>query len=456
MKLKLLITLFLICYSYSNAQKEIEATKLISKQFQEKYNESDYQSIFQLFSERMKTFLPKEKTITFFTSVKSNYGNIKTKEFLKVTNQGFCSYKVHTTNSSFLLNIAVRNNKIEGLLIKPYLKEGAFKPNKEFVLDFIKNNPDKSSIKIVKNNTVYTEYNTHRLMPLASTVKIIIAIEYATQATKGTIDPEELINLSDLEKFNIVNTDGGAHLKWLKSINSKIVGHKISIREIAKGMITHSSNANTEWLSAKLGLKNINNRIQSLGVKKHSEIYFLASSLFVGKEKASNLKGEAIEKKLRSLSAIEYIEATNQIHEKLLADSNYKSEIGNLTEKVWSDNLPASTTNEYVGLMQKINSRTYFDAKTQKYMDEVMEVYMTNPSNRKNFEHLGGKGGSTAWILTKALYATDKKGNTTELAFFFNDLDPDTNKKLRQTMNDFELNVLVNQKFIEKIQAELK
>ena len=55
---------------------------------------------------------------------------------------------------------------------------------------------------------------------------------------------------------------------WLKLVNDKIVNDAISIREIAKGMIKFSSNANTEWLSKKLGLEQINNRIDSLGIEK--------------------------------------------------------------------------------------------------------------------------------------------------------------------------------------------
>jgi D-alanyl-D-alanine carboxypeptidase len=36
------------------------------------------------------------------------------------------------------------------------------------------------------------------MMPLASTVKIIIAIEYAEQAAQGQINPDEKISLSEL------------------------------------------------------------------------------------------------------------------------------------------------------------------------------------------------------------------------------------------------------------------
>ena len=224
-------------------------------------------------------------------------------------------------------------------------------------------------------------------------------------------------------------------------------------------MIRYSSNANTEWLGNKLGLKNINNRIDSLGVDNHTEFYNIVSALFVGKEKFPQSKGKELEDKLKTLNLEEYIETTNHIHQKLLTDTIYKKDVGDLgmnIQRIWSDNLPSSTVKDYVGIMKKINSKTYFDTETQKYLDEVMEGLMENPANRKWLEHAGMKGGSTAFVLTKASYATDKKGNTTELAYFINDLEFLENTRLQGSMNEFELKILTDKEFRNKIKTELK
>ncbi len=334
-----------------------------------------------------------------------------------------------------------------------------FKPNKNLVLNFIKENPDKTTIKLVRNDTVIVARSPNKMMPLASTVKIVVAIEYAEQAAKGKINPNETVPISELEKYYIPDTDGGAHPSWLKKVNDKIEEEQISIREIAKGMIAFSSNANTEWLFEKLGLENINNRLDSLGVQNHSDIYYIVSALFVGKEKYPNLKGSDLETKLKKLSIEEYRQLTSIIHNKLQQDSTYKKDIGDLgmnIQRIWSDNLPSSTVEEYVGIMQKINSRTYFDEQTHEYLDEVMEFLLENPANRKWLEHSGMKGGSTAFVLTKALYATDKKGNKTELAYFMNDLGFLENTRLQMSMNEFELKILTDSEFREKVKSILK
>ena len=80
---------------------------------------------------------------------------------------------------------------------------------------------------------------------------------------------------------------------------------------------------------------------------------------------------------------------------------------------------------------------------------------MQNPANRDIFQHAGMKGGSSAFVLTKALYATDTEGNTTEMAYFFDGLWPITNMRLQQNMNQFELKVLTDATFRKLVVKEL-
>jgi D-alanyl-D-alanine carboxypeptidase len=333
-----------------------------------------------------------------------------------------------------------------------------FLPSEDKVLNFIINNPEKTSILLVRNDSIIASRNIDKIMPLASTVKIILAIEYAEQCALGKLNPDELVLLSDLEKFHVPNTDGGAHTRWLKSVKHKVKEDKISIREIAKGMIEFSSNANAEWLLNKLGVQKVNARIDSLGIKNHTKIYNIVSALFVGKELFPGLKGKELEMKLKELSMDDYISATERIHQKLLTDTSYKKELGDLgmnIQRIWSDRLPSSTVSDYVSIMKKINSRNNFDQITQEYLDEVMEYVLDNPANRERLEHCGMKGGSTPFVLTKALYATDKKGNKTELAYFMNDLNILEMISLQMSMNEFELKILSSKEFRDKIKTEL-
>lgn len=124
-------------------------------------------------------------------------------------------------------------------------------------------------------------------------------------------------------------------------------------------------------------------------------------------------------------------------------------------QRIWSNRLPRSTSEDYVYIMEKLNNKTYFDEDTYKYLDPVMEQLMENPNNREWLVHAGQKGGSTAFIITTAMYATDKDGNQTELAFFANDLTSLEQTKLSRNLNGFKLKFLKDAEFRTLIQKEL-
>ncbi|WP_289045352.1 serine hydrolase [uncultured Olleya sp.] len=339
---------------------------------------------------------------------------------------------------------------IIGFVLTGFVTKKRQQPNPKFILEFIKNNPDKAAITVIRNDSVLININENRLQPLASTVKIIIAIEYAHQAANKTIDVNQLIDLSQLNKYYIPNTDGNAHNNWLKYIENKINDNKISVKEIAKGMIMFSSNANTEWLQQKLGLNNINTQLQKLNLDNHTPIYYMVSSLFVGKEVSKNLNNQSLQQALKTVSESDYIALTNKIHQKLNTDVNYKNDVGDLSmpiQKIWSDNLQASTTKAYATLMQKLNNKRTFSAKIHQYLDPIMESMMQSKGNQINLKHAGFKGGSTAFVLTQAFYATDKKGNTTELAMFFNNLTNLEFQNLSLQLNNFLIATLYNKDF---------
>ncbi len=335
-----------------------------------------------------------------------------------------------------------------------------FYPDKDKVLNFISDNPEKSSIKLILNDTILVEMNPNKQMILASTAKIITAIEYAEQAAKGLINPLELVDLAELEKYYVPKSDGGGHNNWLESIDKNIKKNSVSIKEVARGMMKFSSNANTEWLGEKLGLVNINNRLDSLGVEKHSEISYKVSPLFIGVEEFPHLDKRERAIAVQNLSNEEYIQATNKVHQKLKSNKEYPKDVGLLNlalylQKNWSDNLPSSTVHEYVEIMKKINSRKYFNSDVQQYLEEILDNNWGSEFNENWVSYSGMKQGATSYVLTKALYVTDKKGNKTELAYFFNDINLLQVTRLQGCMKEFETSIISNKSFREKINLNL-
>jgi D-alanyl-D-alanine carboxypeptidase len=220
-------------------------------------------------------------------------------------------------------------------------------------------------------------------------------------------------------------------------------------------MIMYSSNANTEFLMDLLGFNNVKNNIQLFGLKQHTAIYPLVSSLFMYQNPLNN-KESTILKTIKKMSDEKYSRYIAQIHMQLKVDSLYKTKFRqhDLTEpmqKLWSDRLPASTTKEYVQVAKILNNRKFLDEKAYAILADVLEFPMENKGFQQVFKHYGVKGGSTSFVLTHVVYLTTKSDNKMELAIFFNNLTEQQNEKLQTWIDPFEAQVIFDKKFREKL-----
>jgi D-alanyl-D-alanine carboxypeptidase len=319
------------------------------------------------------------------------------------------------------------------------------------LIEFIKNNPDKTSLTLIRNDTVLLSLRPEQKMPLASTAKTIVAIEYAQQAAKGLLDPQQPIDLAELDRFYLPFTDGGAHPAWKKqaAADGLVKDGKVPLAEVAKGMIRHSSNANTEYLMAKLGLANINANLAALDLPHHDPLYPLVSALMVVSN-GGKVPAEQFRAQCQALPQGQYVQQCLDIHQKLAADADGSFKKTFVfpempLQKIWSDRLPAATTAEYAALMQKIGSRIYFPDEVHYHLDPIMEwIFVAAPKNRGVYTHLGMKGGSTAFVLTESLYANLPNGDRVALAYFIHGLPASYPEamRLQNAMNEFNLNCI--------------
>ncbi|MET3210500.1 UNVERIFIED_CONTAM: D-alanyl-D-alanine carboxypeptidase [Paenibacillus sp. PvR008] len=342
------------------------------------------------------------------------------------------------------------------------------------VLRFLEEHPEKASITILRDGKKLAGREENRMMPLASTVKTVIAVEYAKQAAAGTINPDERIKLTALERFYLPRLDGGAHPAWLKDMEAKgrLKNGTVSLREVAKGMIRFSSNANTEYIMDRLGLEQINRTKTILGLQDHDPIYPFVSSILIPYEWMRETQGPAwdgaknsnsAKAAVQAMSNVEFRQHAQLIHNKLVRDTSgsYKKNTAIATwydrefDQMNTDRFIASTTADYASLMSKLNSRQGFTKAEQKLLSEVMEQLMDHPANQEWLKHSGQKGGSTAYVLTLAMYATDKEGHSTEMAVFFKDLDPFTNASLQNMMNGFKERLLRDESFRKEINQRI-
>ncbi|ONI45178.1 hypothetical protein AN641_04540 [Candidatus Epulonipiscioides gigas] len=344
------------------------------------------------------------------------------------------------------------------ILYKHFAPEEINSPN--VIAQYIKENKNLSPVSFVikRNDEILVSINANEPMPLASTFKLILAVEYANQVAENIIDPNAQININTLDAYHLPNTDGGAHVNWLNYIkdNNIVQDDTVPLQEVVRGMIMFSSNANSDFLMNYLGLDNINQTIKDMGLKGHGEIYPIVGAVALADymKYKTNLTDEQIEEILLNMSSQEYIDATLEVHELMnkneLPATVKEAEVvlNNLDmQKIWSDRFIFATANDYIRLLEMINSKTYFDAVAQKELNYVLEYLDIAPIIQEKLNHFGFKNGSTAWVLTDARYSEDKENNKIEIVLMLNDLKPAQYNKILSNLDLFMMDCILNTDF---------
>lgn len=89
-------------------------------------------------------------------------------------------------------------------------------------------------------------YNADEAFPLASVTKLLLFIEYTRRLDSGEIGYDEMVNVAELNRYNLPRTDRGAHDRFMAQYPADI--ETISLWELAVGMIQYSSNAASDYM----------------------------------------------------------------------------------------------------------------------------------------------------------------------------------------------------------------
>jgi len=125
--------------------------------------------------------------------------------------------------------------------------------------NFINANRTRASVFINRNDTAIARLNENLLMPLAGTVKLLIAIEFAQQSTHEMINENSYAKLEDVEKFHMPLIDSAAYANWLGYLktHNEIKDGRVKLVDIARGMMMFDCNANADYLMDILGFDNV-------------------------------------------------------------------------------------------------------------------------------------------------------------------------------------------------------
>ncbi|WP_375561627.1 peptidoglycan DD-metalloendopeptidase family protein [Bernardetia sp. OM2101] len=116
--------LFFFFMSNAFSQTNIEETtsyKKVAQNFETHYNNSAYDSIFEMYGAGMKDALPLTNSTEFFKGLFAQVGKITNREFSRYENESYAVYKTKFERATLGLNISIDSKgKINGLFIKPF------------------------------------------------------------------------------------------------------------------------------------------------------------------------------------------------------------------------------------------------------------------------------------------------------------------------------------------------
>lgn len=320
-------------------------------------------------------------------------------------------------------------------------------------LYFIKANPLRSAVYITRNDTPVAKLNETRMMPLASTVTLLVAIEFAQQSAHETFNENAYVPLTDIEKFYIPFIDSLAFNTWLGKIKSdnEIKDNSVKLVDVARGMIMYGCYTNADYLMDLLGFDNVKDNITLLKLKQHTAVYPFAGSLFTFHIPKKSSEDKLL-KSLAKYSDKKYSMEAYYNHLDLKDDSSFKETFSpeRFTPKLqlmWNENLPKSTAKDYVLLAQALNNREILNEESFFPVGEIVEYPMEKREFQKLYKHFGAKTGKTPYIFTRVIYYTEKSGTRYESAIFLNNLTPTEEKKLEDWQPAFEARYLSDPAF---------
>jgi D-alanyl-D-alanine carboxypeptidase len=342
-----------------------------------------------------------------------------------------------------------------------YIKLRDKKKTVDDVLRYLEEHPDQVSLLIREDHIDIVNYQSNQVQPLTSVVNIIIATEYARQVGEGYVQPEKMVPLAEIEKYYIPEIDK-AHAEWLRKLEQegRIQQQHVQLQDVARGMVTYSSYASTEYLIALLGLEQINATLQSLALKNHDELYYYTTSAMLLpaflriKEK---IEGRQLERRVKRMSYQEYKELAGQIHQ-MLEQGNASQILDHLNPKkdfafslkiIWAKRLPKASAQDYADLLRRIYQEGYLQPNALMILQALLRA------DHPDYSMVGSKQGEDLSISNLAMYYQNHRGSLGEICFFIHDPSCLSIEWLRKNKMEFLNKISNDESFRNRVIKQL-
>lgn len=307
-----------------------------------------------------------------------------------------------------------------------YTSEGA-------VLAYLKSNPTETAIACFDpaNPAAGFYRNETEAFPLASTFKLVLLAAYADEVAAGRLDPQELIPVSELDRYYLPGTDGGAETEFLNAQGAGTTA--LPLDKIAGGMVSYSSNAATDYLLFRLKGVDFPKFYQRLGLKETSQPFsFLGLYLFIKNHETGMYAEE-------ELTPEQVLAEQTRLADRFANDPAWRAaEVGFISKptNVAPLDIQKQVINAY-GMkgsardLSRLLLAAYGDSQllppaAQAVMQKHLEwPARLHPENQTTFKLLAAASGAWPGVLTSAWYAQPLQGQPLALVILYRNLPDD-------------------------------
>ncbi len=323
---------------------------------------------------------------------------------------------------------------IFGLTIAVFLLTSYFRYTSTFaVAAYIKSRPAQVAIVCADPANLQNGYfhNADQAFPLAGVFKLIHLAAYSDEVAAGRLDPNERVQLSELEKYYLPGTDGGAHPEFIKTLGEN--RDSLTLDEIAAGMTSYGSNAAQDYLASRLANVDYTALYQHLGLLNTSlPGSFLGLYLFIKNHETGMWAEE-------DLTDREVRTEQNRLSNLFVNDPAWRQAEVNFISKPTNAapiNVQEQVINQY-GMLGSANDMSHIlqaaygyndvlapasQAIMQKHLEWIKQL---NPEAAKPFNILASTSGAWPGVLTSAWYARPPNARPTTLVVLYRNMPDD-------------------------------
>ncbi|MEM8534740.1 MAG: serine hydrolase [Chloroflexota bacterium] len=329
----------------------------------------------------------------------------------------------------------------------------------------------------ISTDAPVVKHNANEPMPLASTIKTVVLAAYAQQVEQGILNPNEMIPVSEWEKYYLPSTDGFAHFSALDSLGIPYdeLGFaldqsvEVPLDALVTAMIVQSDNAATDYLLQRIGSDAVQEIIDQAGLEQQEiPVSFLGLFLSWFNHESPEQNLDKVER-LAALSDEEYRRLMSDLEDQYINDVAWREATISFLRNLSSVNYPffvsageqltpQGTANEYAKIMAGVVSGTFISPEVSARMRGHLEWPMQFPAIQERFAAYGVKGGSFQGLITYPLYAVPKNGDyagqSRIVVLFMTNMPQNAFTSFSQTaiFEAFELRIATDARFAAHVQ----